>query len=198
MYPQNIFIRCSFFNNIHVCIHQWLVKISHACVISSMFRLSGALWYDSPKKEKIMTVLDTWRKHVDICGRKTRLWTTNGSQLCNKVLVQFLLGGGVGGGGGGERRRRKKNTLTSKKNNYVPLSALAKMRKATASFVMSVCPSVHTHNSVSTECIFMKFDFWVFFSKSVQIIQISLNSQRNTGYFTWRPMYIYDISLSSS
>jgi hypothetical protein len=37
------------------------------------------------------------------------------------------------------------------------------------------------------------------FRKSVEKIQVSLKSDKNNGYFTWRPMYIYDyISLNSS
>ena len=33
--------------------------------------------------------------------------------------------------------------------------------------------------------------------KSVEIIQFSLTSDKNNGYFTWRIMYIYDnISLN--
>jgi len=37
------------------------------------------------------------------------------------------------------------------------------------------------------------------FLKSVEKIQLSLNSDKNNGYFTWRPMHIYDsISLNSS
>jgi hypothetical protein len=46
------------------------------------------------------------------------------------------------------------------------LGKLAKLRKATISFVMSVCLSVRPsawNNSVPTGRIFMKFDFWVFF-----------------------------------
>ena len=41
--------------------------------------------------------------------------------------------------------------------------------------------------------------FSIFFSKSVVKIQVSLKSDKNNGYFTWRPMYIFDhISLTSS
>jgi len=37
------------------------------------------------------------------------------------------------------------------------------------------------------------------FRKSVEKIQVSLKSDKNNGYFTWRPIYIFDhISLSSS
>jgi len=37
------------------------------------------------------------------------------------------------------------------------------------------------------------------FRKSVEKIQVSLKSDKNTGYFTWRPIYIFDrISLTSS
>jgi len=45
----------------------------------------------------------------------------------------------------------------------------------------------------------MKFDICVFLRKSVEKIQISLKSDKNNGYFTWRPIYIFDqISLNSS
>ena len=36
------------------------------------------------------------------------------------------------------------------------------------------------------------------FRNSVEIIQVSLKSDKNKGYFTWRPIYIYHISLISS
>jgi hypothetical protein len=37
------------------------------------------------------------------------------------------------------------------------------------------------------------------FRKFVEKIQVSLQSDKNNQYFTWRPMYIFDhISLSSS
>jgi hypothetical protein len=53
--------------------------------------------------------------------------------------------------------------------------------------------------SASTGRVFMKFDIWVFFRKYVENIQVSLKPDENNGYFTWRPVYIYDnISLDSS
>jgi len=40
---------------------------------------------------------------------------------------------------------------------------------------------------------------WFFFFKPAEKIQLSLKSDKNKGYFTWRPIYIFDhISLSSS
>jgi len=37
------------------------------------------------------------------------------------------------------------------------------------------------------------------FRKYAQEIQVSLKSDKNNGYFTWRPIYIYDhISVISS
>ena len=45
---------------------------------------------------------------------------------------------------------------------FLYLGAFVKWRKATISFVMSVCPSAW-NNSAPTERIFMKFDTWVFF-----------------------------------
>jgi hypothetical protein len=43
---------------------------------------------------------------------------------------------------------------------------------------------------------FHKIWYLSIFRKFVEIIQVSLKSDKNNGYFTWRPMYIYDnISL---
>jgi len=37
------------------------------------------------------------------------------------------------------------------------------------------------------------------FLKSVKKIQVSLKSNKSNGYFTWKPIYVFDrISLSSS
>jgi len=70
------------------------------------------------------------------------------------------------------------------------LGAFAKLRRATITFVMSVRPSA-CNNSARTGRIFIKFDIWGFFRKSVEKIQVSLNSDKNKGYCTWRPIYIF-------
>jgi len=76
------------------------------------------------------------------------------------------------------------------------LGAFAKLRKATISFVMSVCPSVCLsawNNSAPALRIFMKFFLsWVFFFENWK-------SCNNNWYVTWKPIYICDnISLSFS
>jgi len=63
------------------------------------------------------------------------------------------------------------------------LGAFEKMRKATISFVMSVCPSA-LKNSVPIGQIFMRFDVFFFFRKSVEKIQVQLKSDKNNGYHT--------------
>jgi len=41
--------------------------------------------------------------------------------------------------------------------------------------------------------------FEYFFEKIYEKIQVPLKSNKNTGHFTWRPIYIFDhISLTSS
>jgi len=69
------------------------------------------------------------------------------------------------------------------------LGALAKLRRATISCVMSVRLSVSLSdrrtawkNSVPTGRIFMKF-YMTIFRKSVEGIQVLLNSEINNGYF---------------
>ena len=61
------------------------------------------------------------------------------------------------------------------------------LRKATVSFVMSVCPRGTTW--LLHGLLFMKFDILVFFEKTVEKIQASLKSDMNNGYFRWRPKH---------
>ena len=78
------------------------------------------------------------------------------------------------------------------------LGAFAKLRKATISFVMSVCPSAW-NNSNPIGRILIKLDISAFIRKSVEKIQVQLKSDKNNGYFTPRRFHIYDnISLNSS
>jgi len=43
----------------------------------------------------------------------------------------------------------------------------------------------------------MECDIWVFFRKPVEKIPVSLNPDKNSGYFRPKPTYIYDyISLN--
>jgi hypothetical protein len=82
----------------------------------------------------------------------------------------------------------------------VILGAFAKLREATVSSVMFVLhPSARMEKRGSHWTDFHEIWNLVIFRKSVEKIQVSLKSDKNDGYFTWRPLYIYDhISLSSS
>jgi hypothetical protein len=54
------------------------------------------------------------------------------------------------------------------------------------------------NNSAPTGRIFMKFDTLSIFRNSVEKIRVLLKLYKNTGYSTWRPLYIFDhISLGS-
>ena len=69
------------------------------------------------------------------------------------------------------------------------LGGLAKLQKATISFIMSVCPC---------GTIWLPPDKFLWnlvfgdFSKICQKIQVSLQYYKNNGNFIWRPVYIYD------
>ena len=92
------------------------------------------------------------------------------------------------------------------------LGAFAILRKATISFVMSVCLSVcclsvcsSVHPSLRMKQLdshwkdFHAIWYLNIFRKTVEKIQASLKSDKNNRYFTWRRLYIYDsISLNSS
>jgi hypothetical protein len=84
------------------------------------------------------------------------------------------------------------------KNTKILSSSFEKLRKATVSFVMCVCPSVRPsvrlsewNNSAPTVRILIKFVIWVFFEKSVEKIQVLLKSDKNNEYSAWRPIQIY-------
>ena len=60
--------------------------------------------------------------------------------------------------------------------------------KSDFSFVLSVRLSAW-NSSAPAGRIFVEYDVWLFFPKSVQKIQVSLKSDMNYGYLTWRPVY---------
>ena len=60
---------------------------------------------------------------------------------------------------------------------------------------LSVCPSVCPHGT--TRLLPERFSWnWIFlhFRKSVEKVQVSLTSDENSGYFTWRPIYIFGLN----
>jgi hypothetical protein len=74
----------------------------------------------------------------------------------------------------------------------------AKLQTAAISFVMSVRPYVCMEQLGPHQTEFHEIWYLSFFRKSVAKIQISLKSEKNNWYFTWRPRYIYEISMNSS
>ena len=74
----------------------------------------------------------------------------------------------------------------------------AELQKVTISFIMSVCPLVHMEHLSSHWTDFHEIWYLGIFLKSAEKIQVQLKSDKNKRYFTWRLMYICDISLSSS
>ena len=77
--------------------------------------------------------------------------------------------------------------------------AFAKLRKATVSFVMSVCSSVRMEQLGDQWTEFHEISDFSIFRKRIEKIQVSLKSDKNNGHFIWRPIFIFDhISLISS
>jgi hypothetical protein len=77
------------------------------------------------------------------------------------------------------------------------VGTFAELRKASVIFVTSVCLSVRKparNNSAPTGRNLMKFNFLIFFENLPRKIQVSLKSDKNNGYFKWRPVYIMMIS----
>ena len=90
----------------------------------------------------------------------------------------------------------EKLILSLQKQRYcwLFLGAFAKLQKAN---ITLLCLSVHVKQLSSNWTDF--HEIWHIFCKYVEQIQFSLKSNRNNGYFTWRPTYIYgNILLNSS
>ena len=71
-----------------------------------------------------------------------------------------------------------------------------------ASSFLSVCLSVSPsswNNSALTGRIFVKFDFWAFFFSEICHEKLKFHYYLTwiMRYFTWRPIYVYDIWLIS-
>jgi len=79
------------------------------------------------------------------------------------------------------------------------LGGFAKLRKATISLVMSVRLSFRMEQLGSHWTDFHGVWYLGIFRKSVETVQDLLQSNTNNGYFTWRPIYIFNrISISST
>ena len=61
---------------------------------------------------------------------------------------------------------------------------------------MSVHPSVRMEQLGSQWTDFHEIWYLCIFRQSAEKVQISLKSEENYGYFTWRSMYVYDVFLS--
>ena len=76
--------------------------------------------------------------------------------------------------------------------------AFTKLHRATVSFVMSVWPSIRMEQHGSHGTDFHEIWYLNIFQKSLEKVEISLKSDKNNSYFTWRPVYMSDhMSLSS-
>ena len=71
------------------------------------------------------------------------------------------------------------------------LGAFAKLRKGSVSFVMSVRPFVRVEQLCPHWTDFHEICYFAMFRKSVEKIQFSFKSNKNNGYLTWRPIYIF-------
>ena len=94
---------------------------------------------------------------------------------------------------------------TNVRYSFYPRSQNCEKRLFVSS-CLSLCPSVRPsvllsarNKSAPIGQIFIKFDIWIFFRKCVEKIQVILKSNKNNGYVTWRPIYLFDhISFNST
>jgi hypothetical protein len=72
---------------------------------------------------------------------------------------------------------------------FIFLSTFTILQKATIS---SVCSSVCVKQLTSYWMDFYEIRYLSMFWKFIKKIQVPLNSDKNNGYFTWRPIYVFD------
>ena len=65
---------------------------------------------------------------------------------------------------------------------------------AKGNYCLHVCPSVHLGQLGSHMTDFQDICYLGIFGKSVAKIHISSNPDKNNGYFTGRPIYVFDYS----
>ena len=79
------------------------------------------------------------------------------------------------------------------------LGAFTNLRKATVSVVISALPPVRMEQLGCHWTDFHEIWYLSTIRKMVEKIQVSLKSEKNNGYFTWRQIYVFDhISHSCS
>jgi hypothetical protein len=118
--------------------------------------------------------------------RGVNLWHSKPYDAMSKpscIIEHFLL------------NEEKVNSITGN-----TLGESAKLRKATISFVKSVCSSFHWSVCLSVRMKqlgphrkdFCETWYLICFRKSVESVRLLLKSDKNIGYFTWTHTYIYD------
>jgi len=70
------------------------------------------------------------------------------------------------------------------------LGTFAKLWKATISFIMFVCPSIHMEQLSPHYTNFHEIWYLRVFQNSVEKIQVWLKSDKHNGYFAWRPAFL--------
>jgi hypothetical protein len=88
------------------------------------------------------------------------------------------------------------SSVSAGNRQNVPCQGFAKLWKATI-YLMSSCLSARMEQLGSHWTNFPEISNLSVFRKSVEKFQISLKSEKSNGYFTRRPLFIFETSLSS-
>jgi hypothetical protein len=126
-----------------------------------------------------------WNWSGGIWMRKTAVETTHSSFLSNKLPATNL------------QHRKLTISLTQAVQLFFFRSITVKINYYVRHVDSSFRPSAW-NNSAYSGWIFIKYHMSVF-RKPVKKIKVSLKHAKNSGYVTWRPVYMYDnISPNSS
>jgi len=79
-------------------------------------------------------------------------------------------------------------SIIVKQFSYLLLGAFAKLKKASIRFVVSVRPSVRMEHFGSHWTDFHEILYFTIFLNPVEKIKVSLKYNKNSGYFTRRPI----------
>jgi hypothetical protein len=185
LYKYNIYSRP------HVSYHLALVRVATPTRSKAMarprFQATSVVMYDLSTGSGA----DTFRIFLFV---NAYLWLIYGSfATCYCTRVQFLC---AFGRRFGVCKPKMWNDVLRRHSHWI-WSHLTCEKRLLATSCPSVCPSAW-NKSAPTGRISIKYDIWVFFLNLSRKIQVSLTYNKNSGYFTWRPIYIFDYSVSSS
>ena len=152
------------------------------------WRKSQKICHDNPRPSRAPPENNQPTQYTHLSGAHLRIFTITDRTLIKWVAFLIRI-----------RKVRSRSTYLDPETNYHHFVFRRVCNIAKKRLLASSCLSVCMKQLVSHWTDFHEIWYRSIFRKSVMEIQVSLKSDSNNGYFTWRPKYIYgNISPNSS